>query len=105
MQVRHYNILRLRGILSFTPHSRCSQKETCLRIRRGLFGGGPRHKIIVLGLKQKHKLTEGCCQTNESEHQYSFDAHVYQVTKERHSLRAASRLSMNVLRLRNFSLF
>ena len=41
---------------------------------------------------------DGCCQTNEPEHQYSFDAHVYQVTKERHSLRAASRFSLNVLR-------
>ena len=41
---------------------------------------------------------EGCCQTNEPKHQYSFDGYVYQVTKERHSVRAASRLSLNVLR-------
>ena len=98
MQVRHYNILRLRGILLFTPHSRCSQRETCLRIRRGLFGGGPRHKIIVLGLKQKHKLTEGCCQTNEHEHRYLVDGNFYEITKDRHSVRAASRLSLKVLR-------
>ena len=42
---------------------------------------------------------EGCCQTNEPKHQYSFDGYVYQVTKERYSVRAASRLSLNVLRL------
>ena len=36
-----------------------------------------------------------CCQTNEPKHQYSFDAHVYEVTKERHSVRAASRFSLN----------
>ena len=40
-----------------------------------------------------------CCQTNEPKHQYSFDAHVYEVTKERHSVRAASRFSLNVLRV------
>ena len=40
-----------------------------------------------------------CCQTNEPKHQYSFDEYVHEVTKERHSVRAASRLSLNVLRL------
>ena len=40
----------------------------------------------------------GCCQTNEPNHQYSFDEYVYEVTKERHSVRAASRFSLNVLR-------
>ena len=39
-----------------------------------------------------------CCQTNELKHQYSFDEYFYEVTKERHSLRAASRFSLNVLR-------
>ena len=39
-----------------------------------------------------------CCQTNEPKHQHSFEAHVYELTKERHSVRAASRLSLNVLR-------
>ena len=39
-----------------------------------------------------------CCQTNEPKHQYSFDGYVYEVTKERHSVRAASRFSLNVLR-------
>ena len=39
-----------------------------------------------------------CCQTNEPKHQYSFDGYFYEVTKERHSVRAASRLSLNVLR-------
>ena len=40
----------------------------------------------------------GCCQTNEPNHQYSFDGFSYEVTKERHSVRAALRLSLNVLR-------
>ena len=39
-----------------------------------------------------------CCQTNEPNHQYSFDGFSYEVTKERHSVRAASRFSLNVLR-------
>ena len=41
---------------------------------------------------------QGCCQTNETNHQYSFDGFSYEVTKERHSVRAASRFSLNVLR-------
>ena len=40
----------------------------------------------------------GCCQTNESKHQYLVDGYVYEITKERHSVRAASRLSLKVLR-------
>jgi hypothetical protein len=39
-----------------------------------------------------------CCQTNEPKHQYSFGEFCYEVTKERHSVRAASRFSLNVLR-------
>ena len=38
------------------------------------------------------------CQTNEPKHQYLVDGYFYEITKERHSLRAASRLSLNVLR-------
>ena len=41
----------------------------------------------------------GCCQTNEPEHHYSFGYNFYKVTKERHSVRAALRLSLNVLRV------
>ena len=41
----------------------------------------------------------GCCQTNEPKHQDSFDAYFYEVTKERHSVRAASRFSLKVLRV------
>ena len=41
---------------------------------------------------------EGCCQTKEPKHQYSFGGFFYEVTNERHSVRAASRLSLNVLR-------
>ena len=39
-----------------------------------------------------------CCQTNEHEHQYLVDGNFYEVTKQRHSVRAASRFSLNVLR-------
>ena len=39
-----------------------------------------------------------CCQTNELKHQYLVDGYFYEITKERHSVRAASRLSLNVLR-------
>ncbi len=39
-----------------------------------------------------------CCQTNEPKHQYSFDVYIYKVTKECHSVRAASWLSLKVLR-------
>ena len=41
---------------------------------------------------------ERCCQTNEPKHQYLVDGYFYGVTKERHSVRAASRFSLNVLR-------
>ena len=44
------------------------------------------------------QATQRCCQTNEPKHQYSFDGYVYEVTNERHSVRAASRFSLNVLR-------
>ena len=33
-----------------------------------------------------------CCQTNEPKHQYLVDGYFYENTKERHSVRAASRL-------------
>ena len=39
-----------------------------------------------------------CCQTNEPKHQYLLNEYFYKVTKERHSVRAASRFSSNVLR-------
>ena len=40
----------------------------------------------------------GYCQTNERAHQYVVDGNFYEITKERHSVRAASRFSLNVLR-------
>jgi len=40
----------------------------------------------------------GCCQTNDRAHQYLVDGNFYEVTKERHSVRAASRFSLNVER-------
>ena len=40
-----------------------------------------------------------CCQTNEPKHQYLVDGYFYEVTNERHSVRAASRFSLNVLRV------
>ena len=39
-----------------------------------------------------------CCQTNERAYQYLVDGNFYEITKERHSVRAASRFSLNVLR-------
>ena len=48
-----------------------------------------------LGLQE---LSARYCQTNEPKHQYSFDEYFYEVTNERHSVRAASRFSLNVLR-------
>jgi hypothetical protein len=39
-----------------------------------------------------------CCQTNEPKHQCLVDGYFYEITKERHSVRAASRFSLNVLR-------
>ena len=50
------------------------------------------------GLNSRIPQKKGCCQTNEPKHQYSFDGYVYEVTNERHSVRAASRFSLNVLR-------
>ena len=44
-------------------------------------------------------MIEGCCQTNEPKHQYLVDCFFYEITKERHSVSAASRFNMNVLRL------
>ena len=48
-----------------------------------------------LGLQE---LSARCCQTNEPKHQYLVDGYFYEITKERHSVRAASRFSLNVLR-------
>ena len=39
-----------------------------------------------------------CCQTNEPKLQYLVDGYFYENTKERHSVRAASLLSLNALR-------
>ena len=48
---------------------------------------------FYIGGRQKR-----CCQTNEPKHQHLVDGYFYEITKERHSVRAASRLSLNVLR-------
>ena len=47
------------------------------------------------------KDTNRCCQTNERAHQYLVDGNFYEITKERHSVRAASRFSLNVLRFKS----
>ena len=52
---------------------------------------------LLTNIGETHK-TQGCCQTNEPKHQHSFDEYVYEVTKERHSAKATSRLSLNVVR-------
>jgi len=48
--------------------------------------------------EERAKEARRCCQTNEPKHQYSIDGYFYEVTKERHSVRAASRFSLNVER-------
>jgi len=45
-----------------------------------------------------NEISWRCCQTNEPKHQCLVDGYFYEVTKERHSVRAASRFSLNVLR-------
>jgi hypothetical protein len=55
-------------------------------------------RSVSLGLSSPQFQCHWCCQTNEPKHQDSFDAHFYEVTKERHSVRAASRFSLNVER-------
>ena len=59
-------------------------------------------RLKTLELKNPTPYTaeqeKGWCQTNESKHQYSFDEYFYEITNERHSVRAASRLSLNILR-------
>jgi len=55
------------------------------------------HMRIIDGVL-RFETAKGSCQTNEPNHQYSFDGFSYEVTNERHSVRAASRLSLNVLR-------
>ena len=42
-----------------------------------------------------------CCQTNDPKHQYLVDGYFYEITKDRHSVRAASRFSLNVLRFKS----
>ena len=43
-------------------------------------------------------LSSWCCQTNEPKHQYLVGGYFYEVTKERHSVRAVSRIIVNVMR-------
>jgi hypothetical protein len=44
------------------------------------------------------RISWRCCQTNEPKHQYLVDGYVYEVTKQRHSVRAEPRLILNALR-------
>ena len=41
--MRQYVFLHIKWKNDKRPHSRCSRRETSLRIRRGFLGGGPRH--------------------------------------------------------------
>jgi hypothetical protein len=56
------------------------------------------HVLRAIGRAWGWRRRMGCCQTNEPKHQYLVAGYFYEVTKERHSVRAASRLSLNVLR-------
>ena len=60
-------------------------------------------RVGIVGSRQGGRklcvsMLRRCCQTNAPKHQYPFDEFFYEVTKERHSVRAASRFSLNVLR-------
>ena len=55
--------------------------------------------VVQKELKRLAGQRRWCCQTNELKHQYSFDAHVYEITKERHSVKATSKFSLKVLRV------
>ena len=73
---------------------------------RKKFGGMGRSQLSEMKSLQKEndrpkkivaELELGGCQTNEPKHQYLVAGYFYELTKERHSVRAASRLSLNVL--------
>ena len=55
-------------------------------------------RLDLDGLADASREALRCCQTNEPKHQYVFDGYSYEGIKERHSVRAASRFSLNVLR-------
>ena len=62
-------------------------------------------KNTVYRLRDTHSVVRGfgvtiarCCQTNERAHQYLVDGNFYEITKERHSVRVASRFSLKILR-------
>ena len=59
---------------------------------------GCRWSDVLSTTKDVGKALQGCCQTNEPKHQYLVDGYFYEIPKERHSVRAASRFSLNVLR-------
>jgi len=48
--------------------------------------------------KYNLKDTKGCCQTNRLKHQKHEEREFYEAIRERHSVRAASRFSLKVLR-------
>ena len=43
--------------------------------------------------------SEGCCQANRGKHQKPVERAFYEAIRERHSVRAASRFSLKVLRV------
>ena len=52
-------------------------------------------------VREYHGIThvvEGCCQTNRLKHQKHEEREFYEAIRERHSVRAASRFSLKVLR-------
>ena len=53
------------------------------------------HRLGGLG----SKLPNGCCQTNQLKHQKPGERAFYEAIRERHSVRAASRFSLKVLRV------
>ena len=93
--IRPFSIIAKRWETSRTKRTFCSTKITvrpnsrlCLKITCSTL-----RPIIGFG-----KCKWRCCQTNDPKDQYSIYAIFYAITKERHWVRAASRLSLNVLR-------
>ena len=77
-----------------------ASREALMAEWREVVGRPPKHlskPLMVQILSHAYQL-DRCCQTNEPKHQYLVDGYFYEITKERHSVRAASRFSLNLLR-------
>ena len=55
--------------------------------------------VRVLEQREVHKGFVGCCQTNRLKHQKPEERAFYEAIRERHSVRAASRFTLKVVRV------